>query len=34
MGEQLSNDISSGNVQEIHSQKYMHTPSEGLYQSG
>ncbi len=32
MGVKISNDISSENMQQIHSQKIMHTPGEGLYQ--
>ncbi len=33
MGVKISNDISSDSMQQIHSQKIMHTPGEGLYQS-
>ncbi len=33
MGVKISNDISSESTHQIHSQKIMHTPGEGLYQS-
>ncbi len=33
MGVKISNDISSESTHQIHSQKMMHTPGEGLYQS-
>ncbi len=33
MGEKISNDISSESMYQIHSQKIMRTPGEGLYQS-
>ncbi len=33
MGVKISNDISSESAHQIHSQKIMHTPGEGLYQS-
>ena len=33
MGEKTSNDILSESAQQICSQKFMHTPRKGLYQS-
>ncbi len=33
MGENISYDISSESTHQIHSQKIMHTPGEGLYHS-
>ncbi len=33
MGVKISNDISSESMQQIHSQKIMHSPGEGLNQS-